>query len=467
MANPKPLHTVNSHRASISISSIDTDTTLHTLNLPEQHHRDAIRNFRYTKFNVYRRLFSVVFIANIIPLLVMLARFTSMENISLVDLSTAASANFFVAIMIRQDYVVNILFRTFWHIPHTTPLRIRRMVAKVYQNGGIHSGAVVAGTFWYIFLTAMITLNFAERALESVSVLALSYILLVLLLAIIFFAYPRFRFRSHNAFELSHRWAGWAAIAIFWAELVLLISERGKTQNLSFRYLLIRQPTFWFLVAITVHLILPWLRLRKWHFHPEQLSNHALRLNFDKTVSPLSAIAISESPLHEWHAFATFPKNGGGGSMIISSAGDWTKRTVLAPRTRYWIKGVPKTGVLSMAFVFKRVVIVTSGSGIGPCLSFLLEPSRKTLCRVLWSTPSPLKTYGHDICDAVRRVDPEAVVIDTRESGRPDMVALTYNLFVEFGAEAVFCISNPVLTRKIVFAMESRGVPAFGPIWDS
>jgi hypothetical protein len=67
----------------------------------------------------------------------------------------------------------------------------------------------------------------------------------------------------------------------------------------------------------------------------------------------------------------------------------------------------------------------------------------------------------------VLRADPDAVIINTRESGRPDMVAITYNMFHEANAEAVFCISNPKLTRKIVYAMETRGIPAYGPVWDS
>ena len=47
------------------------------------------------------------------------------------------------------------------------------------------------------------------------------------------------------------------------------------------------------------------------------------------------------------------------------------------------------------------------------------------------------------------------------------MVKMTYQLVREFRAEAVCVISNQKLTRKIVYGMNSRGVPAFGPIWDS
>ena len=44
------------------------------------------------------------------------------------------------------------------------------------------------------------------------------------------------------------------------------------------------------------------------------------------------------------------------------------------------------------------------------------------------------------------------------------MVWKLYNLEK---VEVVFIISNPKLTRKVVYGLESRGVPAFGPIWDS
>ena len=56
---------------------------------------------------------------------------------------------------------------------------------------------------------------------------------------------------------------------------------------------------------------------------------------------------------------------------------------------------------------------------------------------------------------------------DTRVHGKPDMVKLTYRLVKEFEAEAVVIISNEPLTRKVVYGMMSRGIPAFGAIWDS
>ena len=183
-------------------------------------------------------------------------------------------------------------------------------------------------------------------------------------------------------------------------------------------------------------------------------------------VGPVVGIRITHNPLTEWHAFATIPEaDGSSFSLIVSDAGDWTKKQIQEPSNSYWIRGIPITGVLRMAAVFRRVVIVTTGSGIGPCLSMLV--SHPVPSRILWSTPNPLQTYGENIMEAVVKADPQAMIINTRASGRPDMVALTYHLYLESKAEAVFVISNPSLTRKVVYGMESRGIPAYGPIWDS
>jgi hypothetical protein len=323
---------------------------------------------------------------------------------------------------------------------------------------------------WFIALTVVLTVQFAKGLFTSRAVLILTYLLQALLLMILVLAYPALRFKFHNHFEMTHRFAGWMVIILFWIELGLLADISVEREHMSAALVLAKQPSFWFLVVITVHTIVPWLNLRRWEFEAENLSNHAVRLHFKKTPPPFTGIAISKSPLFEWHPFATMPSldsESPGGSLIVSAAGDWTKDAVERPRKYYWVKGIPKPGVLGLSLIFKRVVIVTTGSGIGPCLSILASPYRRMACRVLWSGPSPEKVFGSEIVDTVRRVDPLAVIIDSRTQGRPDMVALTYRLYVESAAEAVFVISNPVLTRKIVYSMESRGVPAFGPVWDS
>jgi hypothetical protein len=87
--------------------------------------------------------------------------------------------------------------------------------------------------------------------------------------------------------------------------------------------------------------------------------------------------------------------------------------------------------------------------------------------RLLWATRSPRKTYGDALVDEILGHQPDAVIWDTDVHGKPDMVELAHRLARDSDAEAVICISNRELTWKVVSGMESRGIPAYGAIWDS
>jgi hypothetical protein len=80
--------------------------------LPPKHHLRILRHARHTFLNVYRRLFSLVFLCNIIGLFVFSSGYDRYSKEGwLANLANAAAANIMVAILIRQDYVVNMLFR--------------------------------------------------------------------------------------------------------------------------------------------------------------------------------------------------------------------------------------------------------------------------------------------------------------------------------------------------------------------
>lgn len=438
--------------------------------LPHKRERRIWRRLRHNLLAVYQRLFSVVFLGNMIAFIVELVKHRHSQPFGppLGNVATAAAANIIGAILIRQEYVINGLYTVFCWTPHWVPFRIRRMVAKLYHFGGVHSGCAVSATAWFLLYTALVTKQYADGEFNQPAVLAITYILLVLFLAICIFAIPKFRIFSHNTFEAIHRFAGWTAVALFWVEILLVLHAESQIPGAdSLGILVIKAPAFWFLLVITFFIILPWLRLRKVPAYPEVLSSHAVRIHFKyMKMGPILGIRITHNPMKEWHAFATIPEaDGSSFSLIVSDNGDWTKKQIMEPASSYWIRGIPITGVLRMAMVFKRVVVVTTGSGIGPCLSMLV--SHPLPCRILWSTPNPLQTYGENILQLVTNADPDAMIINTRASGRPDMVALAYHMYLESKAEAVFIISNPHLTRKVVYGMESRGIPAYGPIWDS
>ncbi|MDF2826081.1 MAG: hypothetical protein K0R68_3489, partial [Mycobacterium sp.] len=129
------------------------------------------------------------------------------------------------------------------------------------------------------------------------------------------------------------------------------------------------------------------------------------------------------------------------------------------------VRGVPTVGVANVRKLFTKVVLVATGSGIGPLLGHLLDTAVPS--RLVWVTKNPRKTYGDAFVDEILAAQPDALIWDTGERGKPDVLGLAHAAYLESGAEAVICVSNRDVTRQVVHGMERRGIPAFGPIWDS
>ena len=266
-----------------------------------------------------------------------------------------------------------------------------------------------------------------------------------------------------------HRLCGWSAVILFWVLTFLLVRYQSTVAKTPFRDEVIKSISVWCLLVTTASILLPWLRLRRLSVRPEVLSPHAIRLHFDNARSNFGqGFRLSDRPLIENHAFAAIPDpdEGYGFSVIVSNAGDWTNRIINNPPATLWTRGVLQYGAIRVATLFKSVLVVATGSGIAPCLS-LFNGAPDLHCRVLWSAPRPLATYGRSVLDLVLAKDRDANIIDTKKSGRPDLVRNAYWMYKSMAAEAVIIISNAKVTKKIVYGLETRGVPAFAPIFDS
>ncbi|CBF90292.1 hypothetical protein AN0055.2 [Aspergillus nidulans FGSC A4] len=429
--------------------------------------RRLISPIRYTFLNIYRRLFTLVFLANIgVFVYVMVA------DRKLLALVNAAAANLLACGLARQPLVVNTIFFTVCSIPRSAPLWLRRIASKVYHYGGVHSGCGVASLIWYLGFIGEFSRQYWSGSSSpfSAAPIVLAYIILVLLLAIIIVAYPTFRFKRHDYFELTHRFSGWLIVALFVILLMVFVDEASAAEGKPMGRFLIELPAFWFLMLVVLAIIHPWLLLRKVKVTPEYLSPHAVRLHFSHTTTTFGkGIQLSKHPLQDWHGFATFPdvdRDGKSFSSLVSKAGDWTAATIKDQPTHLWKRGVLIYGFAYAMRVYKRVVVVTTGSGIGPCLSFLGDENRPSL-RVIWQTRAPKRTYGKEVLNLVGRMDPNPVIIDTNSSGRLDMVPVIRQIAREHDAEAICVISNPFVTKKVVYELESMGIPAYGPIFDS
>lgn len=449
--------------------------------LPMKNQGKRARGLRYRVFIVYRRLFSLLFLCNFAIFLTTLA----VPSIDRKWWSYLAFINLTLAIVIRQDHVINTLFTISSSVPRSWPLSVRKKAAKIFHLGGLHSGGASSAVFWFLAFTVDNAVNHTGGKASFV----MSIIILILLFSMLIFAYPALRKKLHNHFEMTHRFAGWTSLLLIWIQTVLYVNgTRGDT---TLHRAMAESPNIWMLVVITISIASSWVWMVKYTVVPEVLSNHALRLHFDYTT-PIhgSAVRLSDRPLLEWHAFATVPETNfsdrrpKGFSVVISRAGDWTGKQIENPPNKIWVRGIPSKsitpatcavctdsitafGVMRVNSLFNRTIMVATGSGIGPCLGYIQTPPKGVAFRVIWSTPSPEKSFGSEICNSIRKSDPSAIIHDTRTQGRPDLPKMCYNVAKNFNAEAVIIIANEKITKKVVYALESRGVAAYGAIWDS
>jgi hypothetical protein len=377
------------------------------------------------------------------------------DGSALTALSALTLVNLAAAVVIRQQNVLNVLFGLAGRGSRAWPLWLRWSISKVHHVGGIHAGGALAGTAWLAAFTAVATVARAQHP-EAVSLatLVLAYCVVALALLVVVCAAPPVRARAHNVFELSHRFAGWSSIGLFWALTLVAHAPAWQVGVLA---------------LVTACIVSPWLRLRRVPVTVERPSSHAAiaSLNYGVTPAFASAVGISRSPLREWHAFATVATPGRSGfRLLVSRAGDWTGRFIDDPPSHLWVRGTPVVAPMAkVAGLYERVVYVVTGSGIGPCLGQIL--AARVPAQLVWSTRDPRATYGDALVDEVLSAQPDAVIWDTTRDGKPDLVRLAREAVRDFDAEAVFVVSNKPMTLSLVHAMEHLGIPAFGPIWDS
>ncbi|CAM1508539.1 Fc.00g053870.m01.CDS01 [Cosmosporella sp. VM-42] len=456
-------------QTSMSTLSTLTEKCDLTQDIPGKQWAQPFRGLRHRVFIVYRTLFSLIGIMNLAALVSVIVFGPGSRW-----LGTITAINLTMAVLVRQDMVINALYSITCSVPKHLPLWIRSRCAKIYHLGGLHSGAGVCATTWLVTSTIRGTvckgLFCDDQQSDSLATQVVSWLLCGLCCLLVGSAWPSFRKQHHDLFERFHRFAGWVSLALFWVRTMLSINDT-RLEGQDFGLATARTPDFWLLMVATLSIASSWLSLRKVPVDAEVLSDHAVRLHFDYTIPVNGSFTrISRRPLLEWHSFATIPtpeatEHAKGYSLVVSNAGDWTRSCIQNPPTKLWVRGVPTCGVMRIATLFNRLVVIATGSGIGPLLGHINQQTCPT--QLLWSTAHPEKTFGKEIVGAVREKIPDAIIHDTKLQGRPDLVRMGFNLAQSFGAEAVIIIANEKITKKVVYGLESRGIPAYGAIWDS
>ncbi|KAK4440030.1 hypothetical protein Salat_0337900 [Sesamum alatum] len=417
-------------------------------------------------FTVYKRLFVVCLALNITGLvLAAVGKFPYARDRA----ALFSIANIFALVLCRSEAFLRIVF---WLAVNVlgwswVPLRLKTMTTSLLQSlGGIHSSCGLSSVAWLIYA---LVLTLKDRQNTTPEIIGVASAILGLLCLSSLAAFPLVRHLHHNAFERTHRFAGWSALILLWAFITLTISHDPFTKSYSndLGSRLIKRQGFWFTVGITVLIIIPWLTVRRVPVRVSSPSGHASIIKFDGGVEAGILGRISPSPFSEWHAFGIISDNKKEHMMLAGAVGDFTKSLVANPPSHLWVRQMHFAGLPYLTNMYNRVLLVATGSGICVFLSFLMQPCKADVC-VLWVTKGVEQNFGKEIKEWMSGHPKEKVIVhDTAVLGRPNVSQMSVDTAKNFGAEVVIVTSNPEGSRDVVDACKAVGIAAFGPIWDS
>ena len=419
----------------------------------------------------YRVLIGLTFVIN-------LAVFTGWlhadQPLPLAGLLQATSANVFVAILVRQEDLINAAFGLVAKTPASLPLWARKFTADFHHYGGLHIGCAVSSLMWYCFFIAINTLSTISDISHGKMTgwlwadIFTCYAFLAFILFICITSHPILRVKFHNTFEHTHRFGGWAALLVLWVNAGIGTKAHSDATSLY------QSPSIWLLAAATFLIVLPWLRIRRVPIQAEAVSSREVKLTFPYPNMPYtSTTRFSLSPLMEWHAFATIPSADGlSAHIIISQAGDWTKNIIQNPPQEIWIRKPATANFLAFTPLFNSVLLVATGAGIGPMLSLLQSPAVAKMkeegrqVRVMWCAYDPEAPHWTFVQKIIRDVDPMPKIFDSRR-GRPDVAFEARYLSHMCDIEAVMVVSNKTVTDAVVSEVKGHGGAAYGAVFDS
>lgn len=305
-------------------------------------------------FTVYKRLFVLSLFLNVLALvLAATGNFVYARNRA----ALFSIANILALTLCRSEAFLRIVFYLTVKLlgNSVVPLRIKIAVTSLLQSlGGIHSGCGISSIAWLIYA---LVLTLKDRDNTSTAIIVVASTILSLLCLTSAAAFPLVRHLHHNVFERVHRFAGWTALGLVWAFIILTISydpkSRSYTDNLGSK--LIKTQEFWFTLTITVAILLPWLTVRRVPVDVSSLSGHASLIKFRGGVKAGILGRISPSPLSEWHAFGIISDGKTSHMMLAGAVGDFTKSLVSKPPTHLWVRTVNFAGLPYLVNLYDKV----------------------------------------------------------------------------------------------------------------
>ncbi|KAG8967116.1 hypothetical protein FRC03_010671 [Tulasnella sp. 419] len=415
-------------------------------------------------FNTYRKLFTLVVILNGVGLLM-----AALDKFPYARKNNGAFilGNLLMAVMMRNELFLR---GVFWVVNKALakwpPLIIRLGATSVLQHlGGVHSGCAVSGLAWLIYRVVTLCMH---AAINHKAVIATGIVTNVAIIISVISAFPWIRNTHHNIFERHHRFIGWLGLLATWVFVLL-----GNAYDIERRvwdwsgHELIQLQDFYFVLGMTIFIILPWTFTRKVKVDVEIPSNKVAVLRFERGMQQGLLGRISRTSIMEYHAFGIISegKDAKYHYMVCGVQGDFTRGLVENPPTHLWTRELKFAGVSNTSTLYKRGIRIATGTGIGAALSTCLQNKNWFL---IWIGSDNEKTFGKTIANMIENgIEPERRILwDTKKLKRPDTMKLLKDTYDMWGAEVVFITSNLQGNTQMMEGCKMLGIPAFGTLWD-
>ncbi|KAG6813526.1 hypothetical protein H0H92_010231 [Tricholoma furcatifolium] len=331
------------------------------------------------------------------------------------------------------------------------------------------------GRLLYLFVNTL----FAKwTPVTHISILVFGLITLVIIGISIMSAFPWVRNTHHNVFERHHRFMGWLGLLTTWAFVILGDSWDTSTQSWNPNGIrVVHQQDFWFVLGMTIFVVIPWCTIREVHIDVEIPSPKVVIMRFERGMQQGLLARISRGSIMEYHAFGIISegRNARYHYLICGVQGDFTRGLVENPPKRIWTRELKFAGVSNTSTLYKRGIRVCTGTGLGAALSTCLQVTSATLTFAkLVDLPTSLeprleKTFGPTISGLIHNnLGPERVTLwdSKKRGGRPDVMKLIKETYVSWGAEVIFITSNFQGNKEMMEGCKEAGIPAFGTLWD-
>lgn len=423
----------------------------------------------FTWFSPYRQiLFFVIFINASTIVAVCSGLFGGINR----DLSVLVITNIFIAIGIRNEWVIRFIYWIFikaFRSPRI-PVGIRKQIVGIlYHIGGLHSGCGISALLWLGLSTVQHFKNHKEKAYHPALLTLLSMALLCIVVTCIV-ATPIVRGPRHNVFELIHRFVGWLGIILTLAFVLLkhILLQHDTINSVSWKSFAV-DPQFWMMIIILFFILSSWITTRKVPVESFTSSTKATVVKFPGGLTSGVHTRISRGGLKEWHIFGSISegKHSDCHYLVAAVQGDFTTSLNLDQPTQLYTKTWKPAGLPYFSRMFHRGVAVCTGSGIGAVASTCIQHSDWFL---IWIGPDLRKTYGAELMDLIENKIPaeRRLIWDTRSKlGRPDVFPLLAKTYKEWSAEVVLFIGSPALNQTMLKSSREAKIPLFGSIWDA